>query len=185
MEQLTHEKMLAATRRHDAAYDGKFYVGVRTMKIYCLPSCRAKLPLVKNIVFFRDREKATAAGFRGCKRCKAEFFPNASPAWLTAVLAFMEQKRTTRIGVSKLVELTGVDISTIRRYFKSQFQSTPMAFHRKLRLARAKQMIEEGTDYLTVTYECGYESASGFRDAFIKEYGLPPGKYYASRTNHL
>ena len=177
--------MLEAMRRCDAAYDGKFYVGVRTTKIYCLPSCRAKLPLIKNIVFFCDREKAAAAGFRGCKRCKAEFFPNASPTWLADVLAFMEKKRTARIGVSKLVELTGVDISTIRRHFKSQFQSTPMAFHRKLRLARARKMLEDGADYLTAAYECGYESASGFREAFIKEYGLPPGKYYASRTNHL
>ncbi|MGH7492620.1 MAG: Ada metal-binding domain-containing protein [bacterium] len=37
MRQLSYEKMLAAMRKHDAAYDGKFYVGVRTMKIYCLP----------------------------------------------------------------------------------------------------------------------------------------------------
>jgi AraC family transcriptional regulator of adaptative response/methylated-DNA-[protein]-cysteine methyltransferase len=177
--------MLEATRRHDAGCDGRFYVGVRTMKIYCLPSCRAKLPLLKNIVFFRDRAEAIAAGFRGCKRCKAESFPNISPAWLTDFLAFMRKENTGRIRAKKLVELAGVDISTVRRYFKSQFQTTPMAFHRKLRLTRARKMIEAGAGYLAAAYECGYESASGFREAFIKEYGLPPGKYYANRTNRL
>jgi AraC-like DNA-binding protein len=29
--------------------------------------------------------------------------------------------------------------------------------------------------YLTAAYECGFESASGFRDAFFKEYGVTPG----------
>jgi AraC family transcriptional regulator of adaptative response/methylated-DNA-[protein]-cysteine methyltransferase len=185
MKHLTYKKMLAATLRHDADWDGKFFVGVKTMKIYCLPSCRAKLPLIKNLVFFRGRAEAIAAGFRGCKRCKAESFPNVSPAWLMDFLAFMKKERTGRISAGKLVALAGVDISTIRRRFKSQFQTTPMSYHRKLRLAHARKMIEEGANYLTAAYECGYESASGFREAFIKEYGLPPGKYYASRTNRL
>lgn len=185
MKPLTYQKMLAATLEHDATYDGKFYVGVSTMKIYCLPSCRAKLPLIKNILFFRDRTEALAAGFRGCRRCKAESFPDVSPAWLADFLAFMRKEQTARINASKLVALNGIDISTIRRHFKAQFQTTPMAFHRKLRLAHARKMIEEGAGYLTAAYECGYESASGFREAFIKEFGLPPGKYYASRKNRL
>jgi len=185
MRPLTYQKMLEATLKHDAAGDSRFYVGVKTMKIYCLPSCRAKLPLLKNIVFFRDREEAIAAGFKGCKRCKAESFPNVSPAWLADFLAFMRKERAGRIGVNKLVALAGVDISTIRRHFKSQFQTTPLAFHRKLRLARAKKMIQDGAGYLAAAYECGYESASGFREAFIKEFGLPPGRYYANRTNRL
>ncbi len=185
MRLLTYQKMLAATLKHDAASDDKFYVGVKTMKIYCLPSCRAKLPLLKNIVFFRDRAEAIAAGFRGCKRCKAEFFPDVSPAWLADFLAFMKKENAGKIDANKLVALAGVDISTIRRRFKSQYQTTPLAFHRKLRLARARKMIEAGAGYLTAAYECGYESASGFRQAFIKEYGLPPGRYYASRTNRL
>jgi AraC-like DNA-binding protein len=105
---------------------------------------------------------------------------------LPAKLPLLKNKESAgRIGISQLVALTGVDISTIRRHFKSQFQFTPMAFHRKLRLARARKMIGDGAGYLTAAYECGYESASGFREAFIKEYGLPPGKYYASRTNRL
>jgi AraC family transcriptional regulator of adaptative response/methylated-DNA-[protein]-cysteine methyltransferase len=97
----------------------------------------------------------------------------------------MRKEKTARIRAGKLIELTGVDSSTVRRYFKSRYRTTPVVFHRKLRLARARKMIEDGADYLTAAYECGYESASGFRDAFIREYGLPPGKYHASRTNRL
>lgn len=185
MEKLTYKRMLEATRTCDATYDGKFYVGVTTTKIYCLPSCKAKLPLIKNIIFFRDRDEAIAAGFRGCKRCKSEYFPNVAPPWLEAVFSFLKKEMTNKIKENKLVEIAKVDITTIRRYFKSYYQTTPIAFHRKLRLEHARKMLEEGVDYLTVAYECGFESASGFRDAFVKEYGLPPGEYYAKRTNRL
>ena len=44
MQQLTRKAMIAAMRQNDVAYDGMFYVGVRTTGIYCLPSCRARLP---------------------------------------------------------------------------------------------------------------------------------------------
>jgi len=126
---------------------------------------------------------ASAAGFRGCKRCKSEFFPNVAPAWLEDVLSFMEKEVHNKIDENTLAQMAEIDISTIRRYFRAHLQTTPLAYHRKLRLIHARKMIEEGVDYLTTAYECGFESASGFRDAFVKEYGLPPGEYYASRSN--
>ena len=38
---MSRDEMLAIMARRDAAYDGAFLVGVTTMKIYCLVSCRA------------------------------------------------------------------------------------------------------------------------------------------------
>jgi AraC-like DNA-binding protein len=58
---------------------------------------------------------------------------------------------------------------------------TPLAFHRKLRLAYARRLLESGYDYLGAAYECGYQSASGFREAFVRQFGRPPGSYYARR----
>jgi methylphosphotriester-DNA--protein-cysteine methyltransferase len=185
MENLTNEEMLNAVRTNDDSYDGKFYVGVRTTGIYCLPSCRAKLPLVENIIFFRAREDAIEAGYRGCKRCRSAFFPDVSPEWLDGVLSVMREERTKRIDEDELARLAGVDISTIRRYFRSHLKTTPIAFHRKIRLEYAREMLEEGANYLEVAYACGFESASGFRDAFVKEYGHPPGGCNANRSNRL
>lgn len=174
-DNLGEEIMLEATMSRDAAFDGKFYVGVTTTGIYCLPSCKAKKPLAKNIVFFSDRAQAIAAGFRGCKRCNSESYPNVEPEWLGDVLELMRKEPAGRLDENELADHAGVDISTVRRHFKTKFGTTPIAFHRKARLARAKSLLEGGEDYLTAAYECGFESASGFRDAFIKEYGMPPG----------
>ncbi len=171
--------MITAMRNDDAGYDGKFFVCVKTTRIYCLPSCKAKLPMLKNVVFVQTREEAIAAGFRGCKRCRSEFFPNTQPLWLESVIEKIKQSNSTKLDEQSLADFAGVDISTIRRYLKSYMNTTPMVMHRKLRLEHAHSLMTRGADYLTAAYETGFESSSGFRDAFIKHYGYPPGRINA------
>jgi AraC family transcriptional regulator of adaptative response/methylated-DNA-[protein]-cysteine methyltransferase len=173
---LTQDEMVRAMQEDDTSYDGKFFVCVKTTHIFCLPSCKAKDPYVKNVLFLPTKEKAVEAGFRGCKRCRSEFYPNLSPQWLEVVLAYMRNELRSKIRERDLAGAAKVDISTIRRYFSSYMHTTPMAFHRRLRLQYAKTLIECGTDYLTAAYECGFESSSGFRDAFTKHFGTTPGR---------
>lgn len=179
MMKLSYDQMVRAMTDNDSSYDGKFYVGVHSTGIYCLPSCKARLPLLKNVVFYVTREEAIAAGLRGCKRCKSETFPDVLPVWLHEALKYMREHRTERLNEDKLIRMTGMDISTVRRYFKNHLGMTPLAFHRKIRLNHARSMIESGQDYLSAAYECGYESSSGFREAFTRQFGCPPGRLYA------
>jgi len=175
MEQpLTHEEMVGAMQNDDARYDGKFFVCVKTTGIYCLPSCKARLPFLTNVIFMPTREEAVVAGFRGCKRCRSEFFPTTRPPWLEPVLHTLKQTTGCKLDEQTLADVGGVDISTIRRYFKSYMNTTPMALHRSIRLERAHALLRRGSDCLTAAYETGFESPSGFRDAFIKRYGYPP-----------
>jgi AraC family transcriptional regulator of adaptative response/methylated-DNA-[protein]-cysteine methyltransferase len=178
---LNYRKMVQAMTENDSAYDGKFYVGVHSTGIYCLPSCKAKKPKMENVVFYSTREEAIAAGLRGCKRCRSEKYPDVLPEWLYSVLKFIRQNRTERLNELRLIQLSGVDISTIRRYFKTHLGMTPLAFHRKIRLNHARQLIQSGYNYLSAAYECGYESVSGFREAFAQQFGQPPGRFYAKR----
>jgi AraC family transcriptional regulator of adaptative response/methylated-DNA-[protein]-cysteine methyltransferase len=182
MGQLDYQGMVTAMNHNDTAYDGRFYVGVMSTGIFCLPSCRARLPRLKNVRFFATREEAIAAGLRGCKRCRAALYPDVLPEWLPLVLAHMRAHRDQRLDEDRLMNLTAVHISTVRRYFKTHLQTTPLAFHRRLRLTFARELIESGTDYLNAAYASGYESPSGFRDAFMRQFGQPPGRFYA-RTN--
>ena len=176
MKQLSTQEMVRATMSRDAGYDGAFFVCVRTTMIYCLPSCKAKKPMLKNIVFIPTRAQALQMGFRGCKRCRAADFPKIAPKWLAEVIEQMKSKTSQHLSETALTDAAGVDISTIRRYFKSQFGTTPTAFHRKMRLQHARQLIERGVNYLEAAFESGFESSSGFRDAFKKEFGSTPGR---------
>lgn len=172
-------------RNNDSKYDGLYYVGVHSTGVFCLPSCKAKKPKLENVVFYSTREEAIAAGLRGCKRCKSEKFPDVLPEWLHSVLRFMKANSMERLNEDKLIQISGVDISTVRRYFKIHLSITPLSFHRRLRLNYARQLLESGLDYLSAAYESGYESASGFREAFTRQFGQPPGRYYAKRNNGL
>ena len=70
---MTYEDKIRAIENKDAAYNGIFYVAVKTTGIVCLPSCPAK-PLLKNTVFYESLKDALADGYRPCKRCKPELF---------------------------------------------------------------------------------------------------------------
>ncbi|KAL4909453.1 metal binding domain of Ada-domain-containing protein [Aspergillus multicolor] len=49
-----------------------FVYGVLTTKIYCRPSCAARLARRANVEFYDTSSQAQRAGFRACKRCKPE-----------------------------------------------------------------------------------------------------------------
>ena len=67
---LSENKKYNFIGNRDTVYDGLFYIAVKTTKIFCLPSCRAKKPLQKNVIFYDTKDEATKNGFRACKICK-------------------------------------------------------------------------------------------------------------------
>jgi AraC family transcriptional regulator of adaptative response / DNA-3-methyladenine glycosylase II len=50
-----------AMRRRDPAFDGRFFVAVRTTGIYCRPVCPARMPKPENVAFY----PSAAAAERG------------------------------------------------------------------------------------------------------------------------
>ena len=69
---LSHATLYGRLLASDPTYDGRFFTGVLTTGIYCLPSCRARKPKPENVRFFPTCEAARAAGLRACKKCHPE-----------------------------------------------------------------------------------------------------------------
>ncbi len=67
---MTDEEKYKFIGCRDTKYDGVFYTAVKTTGIFCLPSCKAKKPLEKNVIFYDTKDKAIKNGFRACKICK-------------------------------------------------------------------------------------------------------------------
>src|SRR5258708_10531071 len=61
-------------------YDGRFFSGVRTTRIYCRPVCPVRPAQGRNVTFYPSAAAAEAAGYRPCLRCRPETAP-FSPAW--------------------------------------------------------------------------------------------------------
>ena len=66
---LTPEDMWEAARRRDQAYDGAFFVAVRTTGVYCRPSCPSRPRCAKTFPSPSSRGGRTG-GIPPCKRCR-------------------------------------------------------------------------------------------------------------------
>ena len=67
---LSPDAAYAASARRDTAMDGEFFLAVVTTRIFCKPSCPARMPKRENARFYLTAAAAVADGFRACKRCK-------------------------------------------------------------------------------------------------------------------
>jgi AraC family transcriptional regulator, regulatory protein of adaptative response / methylated-DNA-[protein]-cysteine methyltransferase len=167
--------MVRAMLTCDAAYEGVFYTAVKTTGIFCRPTCTARKPKPENVVFHRTAEDALTAGFRPCKRCRPLDPKGAPPAWVAALLEAVEKAPARRWTDDDLVA-RAVDPVRLRRWFKDHFGMTFHAYLRARRLGQALGSIGSGETIDGAAYEHGYESLSGFRDAFRQTLGTTPGR---------
>jgi AraC family transcriptional regulator of adaptative response/methylated-DNA-[protein]-cysteine methyltransferase len=167
-------EMERAYLERDASYNGVFFVAVRTTAIFCRPTCPARKPQPKNVEYFPSARDALFAGYRPCKRCRP-LAPDDRPEWVSKLLADVESDPISRITEAELKK-RGIDPATARRYFLAQFGMTFQAFTRARRLAGALTRIREGDELDSVVFDSGYDSHSGFRDAFTRLFGKTPGR---------
>jgi AraC family transcriptional regulator of adaptative response/methylated-DNA-[protein]-cysteine methyltransferase len=67
-----------------------------------------------------------------------------------------------------------IHASTARRQFRKRFGVTFVGYARARRLGAAFKAIRAGERVIMAQLGAGYESGSGFRDAFEKIMGAPP-----------
>jgi AraC family transcriptional regulator of adaptative response/methylated-DNA-[protein]-cysteine methyltransferase len=171
-------EMEQAVANKDATYDGMFFVAVRTTGIFCRPSCPARSKPENNEFFFTIRE-AVFAGYRPCKRCCPTEVYGAQPDWVVALMQKMEANPDTKLTSDDLRAL-GISPERARRWFREQYGMTFAEWYRGRRLADAFIQIRAGTAIDDAVMNIGYESHSGFRDAFNKTFGVPPGQCNAT-----
>lgn len=158
----------------NSEYDGVFYVGVITTGIFCRPTCPARKPKYENCEFFKTAKDAMFASYRPCQRCHPVAYPQEVTDIIQKVVDAVEENPAKRWKENDLAELCGVDISTIRRQFKKRFGMTIAELVRAMRIGRAVESIRAGDEVIDAQLDAGYESGSGFRDAFSKIMGAPP-----------
>ena len=168
-------RMFAAVLARDADFDGVFYLGVRTTGIFCRPICAARNPRPENVEYFQTAAEAQRAGFRACKRCRPLAAPGAPASWLEDLVSELERAPLARISDADL-SARGIAPRTARRAFRTRFGMTFHAYQRALRLGVAAAKLNGGAGIDGVGMDVGFESTSGFRDAFGRIFGVPPGR---------
>ena len=165
--------MLDAFQTRNASYDGVFFTGVRTTGIFCRPICAARKPKPQHVEFFATTRDALYSGYRPCRRCRPMELTGSPPDWLRDLLDDLDADPTRRWKDQDLRAL-GLHPDRVRRWFQKQHGMTFHAYCRARRLGLALGQIREGVGVSTTAYQHGYESLSGFNEAFRQLIGAAP-----------
>ena len=156
-------------------YEGVFFVGVTTTGVFCRPTCPARKPKFEHCEFFETAQQALIASYRPCKRCKPLSHPSQVSELVQLLVHAVEQNPEKRWKDHDFKQLS-IDATTARRQFKKRFGMTFVAYARARRMGIAMKQIRQGEAVIDAQLTSGYESSSGFRDAFSLIMGSAPTK---------
>ena len=164
----------------DARFDGRFFIGVKTTRVFCRPICPAVPPQERNVEYFPTAAAASEAGFRACLRCRPECAPG-TPAWAGApttvarALRLIGEGALEDDGLDRLAVRLGIGARHLRRLFVEHLGASPIAVAQTRRLLSAKRLIDETDMPLTaIAMAAGYGSIRRFNAAFLASYGTSP-----------
>jgi AraC family transcriptional regulator, regulatory protein of adaptative response / DNA-3-methyladenine glycosylase II len=164
----------------DARFDGKFFIGVLTTKIYCRPVCRARTSKESNVRYFPSAAAAAEAGFRPCLRCRPECSPGTR-AWagtqntVSRALRLISETGLEDGGVEALAGHLGMGSRHLRRLFLRHLGATPSAVAQTRRLHFAKKLIDETSLPMTqIAFAAGFGSVRRFNAAIRTIYHRTP-----------
>ena len=177
---LDSDSCYQAVKAHDARFDGRFFTGVTSTKIYCRPVCTAKVPKRENCRFYPSAAAAESAGFRPCLRCRPELAPGNASVDSSARIAqsaasLIEDGAVNGSGLEDLAARLGITDRHLRRLFFEAFGVAPIDFAQTQRLLLAKRLLTDTTmSVIDVAFASGFQSLRRFNALFKERYRLAP-----------
>jgi AraC family transcriptional regulator of adaptative response / DNA-3-methyladenine glycosylase II len=185
-------RLYSALTARDARFDGVFFVGVTSTRVYCRPICPVRTPRQANCRFFDTPQEAEQAGFRPCLRCRPELAPGSAPVddahriALVIVERLEEGAPGGKSGVDAIADQFELSSRQIRRIVRKELGVPPIQLLLTRRLLLAKQLLTETTLPITeVAFASGFSSLRRFNDAFSTRYRMPPTRLRRKATEGL
>jgi AraC family transcriptional regulator of adaptative response / DNA-3-methyladenine glycosylase II len=177
---LTRDVLDRARRSRDARFDGKFFIAVRSTRIYCRPICPARLSNDSNVRYYATAAEAAEAGYRPCLRCRPEAAPG-SPAWagtsavVKRALRLIQDGAMDQGSVDDLANRVGIGVRHLCRLFAQHVGASPAAIAHTRRLHFAKRLLDDTQLPITdIALASGFGSIRRFNDAFRATYRQSP-----------
>ncbi len=175
------DRFYEALTSHDRRFDGLFFVGVTSTRVYCRPICPVRTPKAANCRFFATPQAAEQAGFRPCLRCRPELAPGSAPVddaqrIARSILQRLEEGSLgERAGLERIAEQFQLSSRQIRRIVQAELGVPPVQLLLTRRLLLAKQLLTDTALPVTeVAFASGFSSVRRFNDAFGRRYSMTP-----------
>lgn len=131
----------------------------------------------------RNREgvfAATAGVARLLRDLKGPEFPVPQ---LAPALEALQDESITLFTNRHLANLTGLSVSAFERQFRMHLHTSPMQFHRKLRLARAAAaLIQSPHSIAEIAQRLGFSDQAHLSRQFKEQYGSTPSCWRAKHS---
>jgi len=180
--ELTPNQCQRARASRDSRFDGRFFVAVKTTKIFCRPICPAPAALERNVEYFYHAAQASAAGYRPCIRCRPESAPG-SWAWLGTgttlqrALLLIQQGALQTGTLAQLAARLGISDRYLRQLFRRHLGLPPKQYALHHQLMFAKQLLHNSNLSISdIGLASGFNSVRRFNDAFQKMLRLTPSQ---------
>jgi AraC family transcriptional regulator of adaptative response / DNA-3-methyladenine glycosylase II len=167
----------------DPRFDGKFFVAVKTTKIYCRPICPARKAKLKNLEFFIHAAQAEEAGYRSCLRCRPETAPG-SAAWIGTsatvqrAIRLMDRFALEELSINDLATKLGIGERWLRELFQQQVGASPQAVLLSKKLDTARNLLDKSSLAITeIAFSSGFQSIRRFNDAFKTRFQKTPSTF--------
>lgn len=163
----------------DARFDGKFFIGVLTTKIYCRPICRSRTSKECNVRYFPSAAAAAEAGFRPCLLCRPELSPELPARAGTRNTVIRALRLINEFGleggVEALADQLGIGTRHLSRLFQRHLGASPSAVARTRRLQFAKKLIDQTNLSMTqIALASGFGSVRRFNGTVRSVYDRTP-----------
>jgi AraC family transcriptional regulator of adaptative response/methylated-DNA-[protein]-cysteine methyltransferase len=173
----------------DRRFDGQFFSGVRTTRIYCRPVCPVRPAKAENVSFYPSAAAAERAGFRPCLRCRPETAPFC-PAWkgsrttVERALRLIDAGALDDLPVAMLAARLGVGERHLSRLFDKHLGASPSQIAKTTRVQRAKRLLDDTNLPMTeVASRAGFRSLRRFNTVFAEVYKRPPTEIRRARRH--
>ena len=177
---LDHDACSRAVVARDPRFDGVFFVGISTTRIYCRPVCPARVSYPERRRFFESAAAAERDGFRPCLRCRPELAPgralcDAVPRVARAAAMRIAAGALNGQGVGDLAHELGVGERHLRRALERELGVSPVELAQTHRLLLAKCLLTDTALPVTrVAFASGFQSLRRFNTVFQERYRMSP-----------
>lgn len=167
----------SAVLSRDARRDADFVFAVRSTGIYCRPSCPARRPDRRQVVFFPAPDAAERHGFRPCRRCRPREAANRLAALVQNAARYIRAHADQPVRLSALAAALGCSPGHLQRTFRRATGISPRQFAEALRLRRFKSGVRSGSSVTDSLYDAGFGSSSRLYERSNVQLGMTPATY--------
>jgi len=169
-----------AVQRRDRAYNGRFWFSVKSTGVYCLPSCKARPPLRRNVAFHASPEAAETAGFRACMRCRPREWRadlGLSRPVARACALFDSAEADSPPSLAEVARKVGLSSGALSKRFVAELGVNPRDWLVARKRQRFREALRDGATVAAAIYGAGYGSPSRVYENSDKALGMTPATY--------